>query len=89
MKKKTQNKERINEMDKIYNNLSIENLIETEWFNQFNRNQQKEILKGLETNIDVSVYAKKDFSWEQMKKIKDFMKQGLDISIYMKSTNIV
>ena len=31
-------------MNKIYNNLSIENLTKTEWFNQFNRNQQKEIL---------------------------------------------
>ena len=26
-------------MNKIYNNLNIENLTKTEWFNQFNRNK--------------------------------------------------
>ena len=85
MKKKTQNKERINEMDKIYNNLSIENLIETEWFNQFNRNQQKEILKGLETNIDVSLYAKTKFNNYQMKEIRLGLEDNLDVSIYANS----
>jgi len=32
-------------MNKIYNNLTIDNLIETDWFNQFNRNQKFEIKK--------------------------------------------
>ena len=36
-------KERIRKMNRIYNNLSIENLIRTEWFNQFNKKQQEEI----------------------------------------------
>ena len=53
-------------MNKIYNNLSIENLIETtDWFNQFNKNQQEVIAVGLRKNIDVSIYAKKEFDWEQ------------------------
>ena len=29
--------------NKIYNNLNIENLIKTDWKNQFNENQLKEI----------------------------------------------
>ena len=44
---------------KIYNNLNVENLIKTEWFNQFNKEQQIEISQGLKENIDVSIYAKK------------------------------
>ena len=53
-------------MNKIYNNLSIENLTKTEWFNQFNKQQKDQILKGLETNLDVSLYAKKEFSYRKM-----------------------
>ena len=39
-------------MKKIYNNLNIENLIKTDWFNQFYEQQQKVILLGLEQNLD-------------------------------------
>ena len=34
-------------MKKEHNNLNIENLIKTEWFNQFNEEQQEEIFKRL------------------------------------------
>ena len=47
-----------NKMKKIYNNLSIENLTKTEWFNWFNEYEQQEIIKGLEKNLDVSWYYK-------------------------------
>ena len=30
-------------MEKIYNNLNIDNLTKTEWFNQFNKEQKREI----------------------------------------------
>ena len=40
-------------MKKIHNNLNIENLIKTEWFNQFNKEQQEVITIGLKENIDV------------------------------------
>ena len=40
-------------MKKIHNNLNIENLIKTEWFNQFNVQQKDEILDVLKENIDV------------------------------------
>ena len=53
-------------MKKIYNNLNIENLIKTEWFNQFDEKQQKQIRYGLEDNLDVFQYANPEFSWEQM-----------------------
>ena len=52
---------------KIHNNLSIENLIKTDWFNQFNYYQKQEILKGLEANLDVSTYANPIFdSWQMV-----------------------
>lgn len=62
MKKKTKIKERINEMDKIYNNLSIENLTKTDWFNQLNYRQKEEIRLGLESNLDVSIFANPEYN---------------------------
>ena len=38
-------------MEKIHNNLNIENLIKTDWFKQFSINQKQEILKGLEEDV--------------------------------------
>ena len=74
-------------MNKIHNNLTIENLIKTDsfkqltveqkeellknsqWFNNFEEFQQKQILKGLKDNLDVSIYAKKEFNYLQMQEI--------------------
>ena len=47
---------------KIYNNLSVDNLSKTEWFNQFTKYQKEQIKAGLKENIDVSIYAKPDFN---------------------------
>ena len=69
-------------MKKIYNNLNIENLIKTEWFNQFDEKQQKQIRYGLEDNLDVFQYANSEFSWEQMEQIKWGLEDNLDVSIY-------
>ena len=71
-------------MNKIYNNLSIENLTKTEWFNQFNEYQKEQIRLGLEDNLDISWYAKKDFSEWKMLQIREGLKLGLDISLYAK-----
>ena len=57
-------------MNKIYNNLNIENLVKTEWFDRFDPNEQEEILEGLRNNLDVSWYANPEFSWNQMKEIR-------------------
>ena len=72
-------------MEKIHNNLNIENLTKTEWFNQFNRYQKEEILKGLEKDLNVSIYAKTEFDWEQMKQILFGLQDNLDVSLYAKS----
>jgi len=69
-------------MNKIYNNLSIENLIKTNWFNQFLEDEQDEILLGLKANLDVSVYAITDFYASQMEQIRLGLEDNLDISKY-------
>ena len=57
-------------MNEENNNLTIENLIKTDWFNQFDKYQQEEIRLGLEDNLDVSIYAKTIFKWlRQVKEI--------------------
>ena len=56
---------------KIYNNLTVENLTKTDWFNQFDKGQQEQIKLGLEKNLDVSIYAKSEFDNEQMKQIRE------------------
>ena len=48
-------------MEKIYNNLNIDNLMKTDWFSQFDEYQKKEIRYGLEEGLDVSVYANPEF----------------------------
>ena len=70
--------------NKIYNNLNIENLIKTEWFNQFNFFQKLEINKGIKANIDASIYANPEYSDEQMAQIRLGLKNNLDVSIYAK-----
>ena len=56
--------------NKIYNNLNIENLIKTDWKNQFNENQLKEINFGLKYNLDVSIYANPELLWGEMEGIR-------------------
>ena len=72
-------------MNKIHNNLSIENLIKTEWFNLFDIYQKEEILKGLKNNLDVSIYAKPEFGWSQMYQIRLGLRNELDVSKYAKT----
>ena len=71
-------------MNKIYNNLNIDNLMKSEWFNQFNKEQQKEIRYGLEDNLDVSIYAKVEFNKYQMFYIREGLRENLDVSKYAK-----
>ena len=69
-------------MKKIYNNLTVENLLKT---NIFNKEQKEEIEKGIEEDLDVSIYAKQDFTEYQMREIRLGLEKGLDVSIYAKS----
>ena len=71
-------------MKKQYNNSDIKKLATTEWFNQFDKDQQEEILKGIEKELDVSFYANPVFNWEQMDEIRDGLESDVDVSIYAK-----
>ena len=67
-------------MNKIHNNLTVENLIKTDWwFKQFNRKQKKVIKEGLKDNLDVSKYAKVEYSWKQMKEIRERLENEKNI----------
>ena len=66
------------------NNLTIENLLKTEWKNQFNREQLFQIEMGLEGNVDVSIYANPAYTRKQMYEIREGLEQGLDVSVYAK-----
>ena len=67
-------------MSKIHNNLTIGNLIKTDWFNQFNKEQQKQILLGLESKVDVLVYAKLEYNSFKMLTERIKLELGVDIS---------
>lgn len=67
-------------MSKIHNNLTIENLIKTDWFNQFNKEQQKQNLLGLESKVDVLVYAKLEYNSFKMLTERIKLELGVDIS---------
>ena len=69
---------------KIYNNLTVENLTKTDWFNQFDKGQQEQIKLGLEKNLDVSIYAKPEFDEYQMREIRHGLEDNLDVSVYAK-----
>ena len=71
-------------MNKIYNNLNIDNLMKTEEYKYFNKEQKEEIRLGLEKNLDVSVYAKLEYNWKQMYLIREGLENNLDVSIYAK-----
>ena len=72
-------------MNKIYNNLSVENLTKTKQFNQFDEYQKQEVKKGLKANLDVSFYANSDFNFLQMREIRLGLEKNLNVSIYAKS----
>lgn len=55
---------------KLANSLDVRQLIETEWFDQFNFAQQKEIEEGLSYSIPVELYAKPQFTARQMKVLR-------------------
>ena len=67
---------------KIHNNLSIENLMKTDWIEQFDEEQQVQIRIGLKANLDVSKYATPEYSWRQMEQIRKGLEDNLDVSIY-------
>lgn len=67
---------------KLVNNLQIEQLLNTDWANQFNQNQLYRIREGLNHNLDVSIYAKPELRSEQMREIVHGLNQGFDMTKY-------
>jgi len=59
-----------------YRKLTIGNFVKTEWFNQFDKKQKTEIVKGFVLNVDISIYAKKEYDWTQMRQIRLALKSG-------------
>ena len=72
-------------MNKIHNNLTIENLLKSNWLSLFNKGQQEEIKLGIENKVDIFTYAKKEFDRDQMREIRFGLVEKVDISIYAKS----
>ena len=64
---------------KVLNNLTIDNLIKTEWFNQFNKEQQEEILLGIKSKVDIFSYAKPEYNSLKMQSKRLQLELGIDI----------
>ena len=69
-------------MNKIYNNLTIDSLMKTDWFEQFYIHQKHEILNGIRSNVDIFIYAKSEYNSSQMEEIRLGLEENLDVSIY-------
>ena len=63
-------------------NENIRRLLETEWANRFTPLQLAEIRRGLEQDVDVSVYAIASFDDTQMRWIRKHMQRKLDFRKY-------
>lgn len=63
-------------------NENIQRLLETEWANRFTSLQLAEIRRGLEQDVDVSVYAIASFDDTQMRWIRKHMQRKLDFRKY-------
>ena len=63
-------------------NENIRRLLETEWANRFTSLQLAEIRRGLEQDVDVSVYAIASFDDIQMRWIRKHMQRKLDFRKY-------
>ena len=71
-------------MKKIYNNLTIDSLMKTDWFEQFYIHQKHEILNGIRSNVDIFIYAKSEYNSSQMEEIRLGLEMKLDVFIYAK-----
>lgn len=63
-------------------NENIRRLLETEWANRFTSLQLAEIRRGLEQDVDVSVYAIASFGDTQMRWIRKHIQRKLDFRKY-------
>ena len=65
---------------KLTNSLNVKQLTETEWFDQFDLMQQKQIEEGLRQGLQVELYADPRYTGKQMQEIRRAMLNGTDVS---------
>lgn len=68
---------------KLSNNLTLEQLLESDWADQFNRAQLSEIRTGLNRNIDV-YYADPSIKSDKMKVLRHASENGINLLEYAK-----
>lgn len=57
-------------------------VLPVEQMKRFNLPALIEIRKGLENDIDVSIYATPEFNWQQMREIREGLEAGINVSSY-------
>lgn len=65
---------------KLTNSLNVKQLIETEWFEQFDLMQQKQLEDGSSQGLQVELYADPRYTAKQMQEIRRAMLNGTDVS---------
>lgn len=68
----------LNEIYKVFKN----NLDLTYIKSEFDYWQIRQIVAGLISKVDVSVYAKKEFKSEQMNQIREGLEAGINVNVY-------
>ena len=74
-------------MMKLSNNLTLEQLLESDWADQFNRAQLSEIRTGLNRNIDV-YYADPSIKSDKMKVLRHASENGINLLEYAKDFSV-
>lgn len=72
---------------KLSNNLTLEQLLESDWADQFNRAQLSEIRTGLNRNIDV-YYADPSIKSDKMKVLRHASENGINLLEYVKDFSV-
>lgn len=72
---------------KLSNNLTLEQLLESDWADQFNRAQLSEIRTGLNRNIDV-YYADPSITSDKMKVLRHSSENGINLLEYAKDFSV-
>jgi len=65
---------------RLINQLSIEHLLNTNWEDQFDLIQQKQLEDGLKQGLQVELYADPRYTGKQMQEIRRAMLNGTDVS---------
>ena len=72
---------------KLSNNLTLEQLLESDWADQFNRAQLSEIRTGLNRNIDV-YYADPSIKSDKMQVLRHASENGINLLEYAKDFSV-